>query len=44
MNPGRFDEQPMPETTRTLWGAIFESSVGLPAGADGNGVPAKRVH
>ncbi|PYQ21490.1 MAG: hypothetical protein DMF81_15190, partial [Acidobacteria bacterium] len=24
--------------------AIFESSVGLPAGADGNGVPAKRVH
>jgi len=27
MNPGRFDEHPMPETTRTSWGAIFSSTM-----------------
>src|SRR5262245_321264 len=27
MNPGRFEEQPMPETISTLWGAIFSSRI-----------------
>src|SRR6267142_26102 len=27
MKPGRFDEQPMPETTSTLWGGIPSSTM-----------------
>src|SRR5215813_1907819 len=26
MNPGRFEEQPIPETTSTLWGGTFSST------------------